>query len=255
MKARTLFILALSLIATSTQLLPEISVIVRLRSILETINTIEKDKTVVVTLDIDNTVLYAKDVDAQDGLFRGLIDLYQREGLSAEEALDRAVEHYHAAQATTSVDMVDPETSLLLKEIVARDNVHVIGLTARSGPMISITRKQFRSLGLSFGPHRGAWGRAYHFVNPAIKDETAYYSPTGILFCGKHKKGDVLKDFLANKVHFIPDVLIFVDDHMKYVVCVEDCCKSLGIKEFYGFHFNQPIPTKALKAPTQSSAT
>src|SRR6185503_4779042 len=83
----------------------------------------------------------------------------ERERLSEDEAADRAMEIWNGVQAHIDVRAVEPSAPQLLRDLQARD-VAVLGLTARTHDIASVTRRQLASVGIDLSarsPRRDAW--------------------------------------------------------------------------------------------------
>lgn len=102
--------------------------------------------------------------------------------------------------------------------------------------------EELKSFGFDFSqafPH--------HPVLEIPKEETQLFYPlfkSGILFSSLHSKGDILVYFL-NKLSFVPNKILFIDDCIEYIESVRESLDRSGI-EFMGIHY-----TAAADVPSQ----
>ena len=111
--------------------------------------------------------------------------------------------------------------------------VPVIALTSRPFTTIDLTLEQFKKLDLDLTnngilPNNLQLAPINHSDHPIIVTH-------GIIFCGLNNKGDVLASIFS-LLDKKPPHLIFVDDKLKYVECVERALKQLCI-DYIGIHY------------------
>ena len=208
-----------------------------------------------VVWDPDNTVMDPANKDGFGGdlWFAAKVKTLTDQGITYVDAVAQTVPNYFAIQAKLSMKPVEDHVVTLI-DLLQKKNVVVIGLTARSGPLVTRSIEQLNAINISFSK------TTPQLKNPLTFDHLKFpveYNE-GILFCHNNAKGDVLKTILG-VVEQQPKKIIFVDDREKHVACVEKAGKALGI-EVVGLRYsyldeavkNYVLPTEVVAVSSHS---
>jgi FMN phosphatase YigB (HAD superfamily) len=147
---------------------------------------------------------------------------YDKKG--GEEILDQ---FWLFVQPFIPVRLVDPETAQTIDRL-HRDNVVVIGLTAREPKEIVHTQRQISSTGVSFAGPKSQSG--------VLPTPFPGLYQNGVIYCGDNIKSEALLAFFQH-VGATPKKVIFVDDKAEQVAGLEKTLEDRGI-EFVGIRFS-----------------
>lgn len=195
-----------------------------------------------IIFDLDNTIMepFSEDERGSDQWFCAMLQATKQLCGNFKMAVEHIFPLYADLQQTLRVKPVEAETVQLIEEL--RENgITVIGLTARSFPLVNCTREQLRSIGVTFSH------RELVFIPTAFADDLV--SPAqftnGIMFCGLNDKGCALKALLkvftqqtvlSDETQTPYDSLIFIDDKKSSLLSVQEAAQELGIP-FIGLRY------------------
>jgi hypothetical protein len=109
----------------------------------------------------------------------------------------------------------------------------VIALTARSLELVDCTFKQLQSIDIDFSKTGFCSLQVLQFNE---LHHPAHYSQ-GVVFCSRNAKGKTLLQ-LFEKTKFQAKKIIFVDDKLQYLECVQKELAEKGIKDFIGIRYS-----------------
>jgi len=221
-----LYLIWISLITVSLNLNGNI---IEIKHFSELPKYVNEPKTLVI-LDIDNTISEPTNEVGSDQWFSACIKKEIDAQLDKIEAINKVLPSYFAAQKKAKVKPVETETVKIIQSL-QKQKFPVLGLTARSLPLIDCTHKQLKSINVDLS--RSSLSK---------KDITFsdYPFPTkyqkGIIFCGNNNKGQILKKYL-DLISFQPSKIIFVDDKKSNLETVEKEFKNSRIS-FIGLRYS-----------------
>jgi len=205
--------------------------IIETTSITSLLDHIDHHETLVI-FDIDNTILELPDGKGSPQWVMALIKHGQSLGLDYTQAYNIIKPVIHDIFMTTVVKPVEPETALIIAQL-QQQNIHVIGLTARSTPTVNDTIKHLDSIAISLKSTGLSLKSPLEIAHLPFPNEIQYQE--GILFCGFNPKGSMLQTLLKSTA-YTPEKIIFVDDQIKDLASVEKTAAEMKIP-FIGFHY------------------
>lgn len=190
-------------------------------------------KNALLVWDVDNTLIEPKSAEGSDQWFCALMDRELKAGVAYKTALAKWLPVYNDAQRKATVSMVEPTTDELIKKFQS-DKVPMIALTYRSDELNEVIVKQLSSVGIDLSvtaPTKETF---------EVKHEESQAKPTcfykGVMLCNGNDKGQILK-LLLKKLNYIPELVVCVDDKMKYLVSIQNALEELSIK-FVGIRYS-----------------
>lgn len=199
----------------------------------------EADQNSLIMLDVDDTIIVAKDMILQSRAMQTWKDLLVE---TIKNPLIVDTSKYNHEYFVSKVflkmecDLVDSRLISLLKDLQNK-NLKTIAFTKlRSGRFGIIEEladwraSQLKQKEIDF--------RSPFFQHPEVviqHGDVEGYFKNGILHANKGTKGPVLVEFL-NHINWKPTKIYFLDDRMDYLESVEEALKDSGI-EFFGFHY------------------
>ena len=158
-----------------------------------------------VVFDIDNTLIEPVQTLGTDQWYDYLVRKYKSSGLDENQAINKAIEEWTAAQKQTRVRPVESNTPSVIQTLLKR-KIPVLALTARPTSLKNTSMIQLKSVGISIPES-----------NLSLPPGSDVQTLNGIIFVGpKNNKGVVLAQILKlNGIN--PQRLIFVDDKEKHV--------------------------------------
>jgi len=163
--------------------------------------------------DLDNTLIESVQQLGTYQWFCYLCDELIKDGLTAEQANQKAIEMWTKVHSVTEVKPVEKKIPKLLRKI-QEVGVVMIGLTSRPPTIVDRTLYHLASVGINF------------IHAPILETETPLIKYAGgVIFVAKKvDKGTALNAFLeTSNLH--PKKVIFVDDKLKHVQDVINAMK------------------------------
>ena len=194
---------------------------------MEEINSHIKPDTIIL-LDIDNTLIEPKQEMGSDQWFHYLIKKYQREGMDAHHALEKALSEWFAVQSITEVRLVEKGNDRWVQRLQSQ-HFPVMGLTTRLPELSIKTIEQLRSVSIDLSkssPFKKEY--AFNTTKPLLYRN-------GILFTSGTHKGRALFTFLQHMGHR-PKRILFVNDKASHIQEVEESARIQDIP-FVGLRY------------------
>lgn len=154
---------------------------------------IEEDS--LIAFDLDNTLLTSNTYFGSIRWENSLISDFEKEGVSYEEAHERACLIWNRAQPEIKLKLIEEESPDFIKRW--KKTSCVIGLTARSLNLKDLTHEGLKSNKISFTP----------FLNHKLD-----ILHKGVLYCSYMPKSKALKKFIDEVLAKKPKKIVVVDD-------------------------------------------
>jgi hypothetical protein len=174
-----------------------------------------------IVYDIDDTLIVMNQELGSDHWFYHRFQRHQREGLTNQDALEKALNEWESVQHLSGCKPVEP----INPEVVAYTQKHftVIGLTTRGLGLATRTCQLLQESGYDLS------------LNPLTQEELHFMQQNeGILFrkgvlftAGKHK-GECLEKLLK-ATGTTPKRVLFINDKRSHLLPVEEFCVRAGI--------------------------
>jgi len=183
-----------------------------------------------VVFDIDDTLMTPKNWPGSATWLEYETKKLKQLGLSGQDSFRLMLPLYFTIHIFDNI-MIPLDNSPKIIEKLQKNSVYTMALTNRSLPMVQATMKEFLYLGIDFS------------INSLYKEEMELAVThkgrfsKGIIFCGNNDKGKTLFLFLE-KVGYMPEKIIFVDDKLKNVKAVERETEKHNIP-FVGMRFSK----------------
>jgi len=152
----------------------------------------------------------------------------KKKGLAHKEAFDYAIAMYDILTDLTKLIPVGDSPKIV--NDLQQKGFPVIALTKRSIPVIDKTIKQLKVIGIDFSKN----DLCDHDIDVMVTHMGRFSK--GIIFTGYNDKGKMLFNFFE-KINFVPQKIIFVDDRMKNVVSVDKAARIHNIP-YVGIRFS-----------------
>ncbi len=192
-------------------------------SCVELLECINPEKTVWVVCDLDNTLIEPAHHSewGSDQWFSAHLNRLVSKGHTFEQALEIVLPFYYEIQHHDyfSVKPVEAVTLSVLSEAKQRAS-RVVGLTARSRPLVDVTVKLLADAGIDFSQHNGC--ERFEF------DHARAVYTHGIYFCGSFDKGSALLH-LCEHLQEWPDEVVFIDDRLEHLHKVQEALATKNI--------------------------
>lgn len=221
MKLKIFSILMLCLLPWSTH-----AEIVEIQEMKEILPQIDQDTLVV--FDLDNTIMEPKQALGSEQWFSSLIQKNMSSGMSYDEAVSDALPTYLHVHMLSQMQAVEPQTPELIKNLQDR-KIRVIGLTARSLPLVKRTHEQLQSIGVDMAKTSPMQASAEFRI-----DYPAHFKD-GVCFSGNNNKGKALAKLLS-VMRLSPKKIVFVDDKRSHVEHVSQVFENTSIS-LIGFRY------------------
>lgn len=184
-------------------------------------------KKVLVLFDLDNTLIEPTEEVGSDQWFSGaVIYAKNKKKLQGLDAVRKILPLYYKLQDTVVLKPVEKITVDVIKRL--KEKHIVMGLTARSVPLVEQTTERLSKLGFSFSFDT-------HFFQKKLSVDSACLK-NGILFCGNNDKGDALFELL-NFLDIHPDRIIFIDDKYANVEKLNNQFQDKKYVNVIGIHY------------------
>jgi len=194
------------------------------------------DNETLIVLDIDNTLLETKQALGSDQWFYHHFKDYIAQGMSSEEALERALPEWEAIQNLTDVQLVEPGTAQTVAALQEKGYT-VIGLTTRGLGMSKLAVQQLKKLGINLVTTAPTKEQVF-FINEHEmypNDPHGVIFHQGILFTSGSHKGHAFSTLLE-KLDLHPKKVVFINDKASHLKPVEEACVAKGIP-FVGLRY------------------
>ncbi len=207
------FLLSLFLFSISITIID--AKIIEIKNISE-ISKYAKDENTLVVFDIDNTILEPDNNDGygSDQWFSALVKSKTDKGFNTISAIEMVLPEYYKAHDSIKVKTVEENETLKVINLLQKQKIPVIALTARSLPMTNNTFRELKEINIDLTP------TALSKQNITFKkNEFPAKYQKGILFVGNNNKGKLLKTYLS-AVSFEPSKIVMIDDkehHLKKI--------------------------------------
>lgn len=195
-------------------------------SIQETLEEAAPDTLLI--FDLDNTLYRTKQMLGSDEWFYEYYMSQQRKLKDKDEALASCLDLWHAIQAVTQVQPMEPSTAAIIRQLQDQ-GFTVMALTTRSSQIAYTTQQQLNSIGIDM---RKSAPTSTAFC---LQSMPQVQFKRGVLFTSGQHKGRALKQFLSQtSIH--PKKIVFVDDKLSNIRETATIGEE-GI-EFLGLRFN-----------------
>jgi Protein of unknown function (DUF2608) len=184
-----------------------------------------------IVFDIDNTLLECRQTFGSDQWFGKQIQKLQTQGIDANTALAQALAHWIAIQHTTHLQLVDPQSPDLVKEL-QQIGYPVMALTTRGTEVAAVTIEQLKQVNIDMKPTAPLKDKG---ILQHANEESAYQE--GILFTSGGHKGEALATYLKCANHQ-PKRIVFINDKHSHLLPVEEMAHKQGI-EFIGLRYSK----------------
>jgi len=178
------------------------------------------DSTTMVICDIDNTVMIPHQYEGSDMWFVYTMNHRIQAGDSRQIALEKVLPEYTRLQKIITVKPVEPEIPQYIQQWQSQ-NITVMGLTSRGGPVIQETIDLLSSLAIDFSLTAPTLSPHTSFM---LNDQPIVYKQ-GVIFCTTTDKGEALVAFF--RATHVPQKIVYIDDTHSKVVSVEKALKQL----------------------------
>jgi hypothetical protein len=186
-----------------------------------------------VLLDIDDTLMEAKQTMGTDRWFIWRIDYYKKNGLDPNLAKEKALMDWVSVQCLTEVRLTEEGTNQIVKRI-QDEGFHTMGLTTRGGSLATRTTQQLKTIDIDLS--RSA----------PVKEEILFLNPIEVMFkngalftSGTHKGKslfiflDLIKEkFPQNKI----EEVVFINDKKSHLSEIKEICEERGVP-FIGLRY------------------
>lgn len=224
MKRVALF-LCLNFFCLSSGLQSEIIETLQLKEILTHV-----DEGALVVFDIDNTIMEASHTLGSDQWYTYRLEALKKNGLSAEEAFEKALASWRDMQFQANMRLVESDTPTLIQQLQEK-GIALIALTTRGFEVAEPTMRPLHE-----------WGIYMERTAPLKKDHefslgnTAVHYNKGILFTSGSHKGKALWALLE-EANYYPKKILFINDKHSHLIPVEETLSEKAIP-FVGFRYS-----------------
>lgn len=179
-----------------------------------------------VVLDIDDTLIVPIQTLGTDAWFCYWLDKHQSDGLSKEEALERALADWEAIRHLTEMNLVEEGTDGIVQDL-QNGGIPVIGLTTQGHTLARRTVNQLSSLNIDLSKSAPCQNDIY-FPASLNGHEHGILYRKGILFTSGTPKG---KAFLLLLEHLAiqPDHVLFINDKKSHLLDLGSSVEEAGI--------------------------
>jgi len=184
-------------------------------------------KKALVLFDLDNTLIEPTEEIGSDQWFSGAVTYAKnKKKIQALDAVRKVLPLYYKLQDNVVLKPVEKITLNVIKSL--KEKHIVMGLTARSVPLVGQTTERLSKLGFSFS-YDTCFFQKKLSVDPACLKN-------GILFCGNNDKGEALFELL-NFLNIYPELVIFIDDKYANVEKLNNQFQDKKAVNFIGIHY------------------
>ena len=189
-----------------------------------------KEKSVLLVTDLDDTLIRPEGYLGSVKWGEDTVNELMAHGFSKKDAVKAEIILFRHVHKWISVKTLDPETSSIISDLQKND-IPVIGLTARPPEDRDYTHKQMASVGINFLNHLSVPKESLNI----FLEEPGFYDK-GIIFAGGFNLKSKALEYFLKSFDLKPELIVFVDDKRHHV---EDVHR--GMTEFkipcLGSHF------------------
>lgn len=199
-------------------------------------------KNVLIVLDIDNTLLKAKQPLGSDQWFEWQAEAIKQ---SSSEASFRSIEELLKAQADFFQLSSMALTEKILPQMITglkRNGHQIILLTSRAPDVRSVTERELERNNLWFRDSAIMEGIPYQFIEEPFKNKVSFMN--GIFMTAGHHKGEALA-YLLKKAGRSYKAIIFADDHERHTRRVYEAFSGSDKTEVVTFRYGKEDETVA----------
>jgi hypothetical protein len=182
-----------------------------------------------VILDIDDTLLLPCQTLGNDAWFTYQLAKHKSEEMTSEQALDKTLAEWEAIRHITNMQLVEPETAQIVKEL-QDSNITVMGLTTQGLALATRTVSQLNNVEIDLTKTAPAKEDCY-FINGH-----GVLFRKGILFTAGTAKGPALVTLLQ-KIGYKPQRIVFINDKETHLLDVSGSLEKEGVA-FLGLRYN-----------------
>ena len=220
--------------------MPSIHSYVISTNITDVLKYIENPQKTLVVFDIDGTLIDVEiDHEAPYQWFKNKIKEKVKEGLSPTEAQKKLLEEL-CNNKKFLVKIVEENTIQVVSNIQNQGTM-LIGLTARFSALANFTKDNLTMMNIDFAQN----GLTPNFIALPLDHPCIYKD--GIISCGNNEKGTALISFLDH-THYMPELILFVDDRLSNILSVEQALKEKGIR-CIAIHYQKNDDTPCIFQP------
>lgn len=174
----------------------------------------------IVIFDIDDTLLQATKYVGSQTFEKHMQISFRKNGLSKEEAINKADIIWTKLQDITHIKTVETETIKVLTEL-SNKNIKTMGLTARPAKIIDLTTKQLNTINISLNSNPICANEIW------LSNSSCYIN--GILYVGSFgHKGKALIQFL-DKIKYNTKEILFIDDSFHHCKDIKEVLNKKNI--------------------------
>lgn len=194
-----------------------------------------------LVVDIDNTLFEGKEAYGHCHWFDDLYAQEMARGSTKEEAIGKLDGPWIESQKINTVQPVEDKFIAWIDQL-QKENITVLGLTARQPKLSSSTYRQLELIGVDLSK-TAPKGTLKNTFNQEVKYEN------GILFINDfNEKGPILLAFLEEN-GYQPETILFVDDKLHNVQSVEKVLEAKGISVI-GLYYKALLEREPVYNPT-----
>ena len=188
-------------------------------------------------LDIDDTLLIPAQMMGSDEWFQHRLKKYKKNGMSNQEALEKALAEWEGVRHLTKMVLVEPGSEKVIYSLQENHSI-LMGLTTQGLSLATRTSLQLKELNIDLSITSPSKEDCYLNV-----DHHGVLYRNGILFTSGTDKGIALFQFLE-KIGFSPKRILFVNDKASHLLEVEKEALQRGV-EFLGLRYSYSDKMKA----------
>lgn len=183
-----------------------------------------------VLLDVDDTLLIPNQTLGTDVWFIYRKAQYCDSGLSAAEALEKALADWESIRHLTKVSIVEEGADAIIQDLQNK-GVPVMGLTTQGLALTTRTLQQLASLNIRLTPTAPS-SQDHYFIN----GPHGVLYREGLMFTSGTPKGKALLKLLA-EANFKPEHIVFINDKASHLEDVETEVLAAGMA-FTGLRYS-----------------
>lgn len=196
----------------------------------------------IVLLDLDNTLITAKQTLGTDQWFEYLFNKHKETSDTKQKALENTLVISHKVHLQTELVPLENTTVQTVKKL-QRNAKHVLALTARSTVLSTKTHEQLTQINIDFNNRN-------QINDMILYDEYNSLLQNGIITANDASKGELVKKLIqkANIDLKEVDKIIFVDDKLHNLQNVSKAAHDLNVN-FMGFRYSYADPQTEAFSP------
>lgn len=183
-----------------------------------------------LVLDIDDTLLIPVQMLGCDEWFMHRLELHKKNGLEFSKALDRSLAEWEAIRHLTEMEIVEPGTETIIKEIQDK-GIYTMGLTTQGIALSHRTIEQLTSVGIDLS-NSSPFSSGHYFEQKHL----GVLFRKGVLFTSGTSKGKALFK-LCDHFNYAPKRIVFINDKITHLRDIEEEAIFRGV-EFIGLRYS-----------------